>query len=66
VIWDEERMSEDKGMAALFDDMSAVGEGGKAAPAPCAVPRLQYPVRDQVELRACDLASLLEPERRAR
>ena len=59
-------MSEDKGTAALFDDMAAVGEGGQAAPTRRAAPRLQRAVRHQVELRACDLESILAPEHRAR
>lgn len=60
-------MSEDKGTAALFDDMLAVDEGCvQATPVRCAAPRLQQAVRDQVELRACDLESLLAPDHRAR
>lgn len=59
-------MSEDEGTAALFDDIPAVDEGVKAAPAQRAAPRLQHAVRDQVELRACDLDSLIAPEHRAR
>ena len=59
-------MSEDKGTAALFDDMPAVSEGDRTAPARRAVPRLQQAVRDQVELRACDLESLIAPDHRAR
>lgn len=59
-------MSKDNGTAALFDDMPAVDEGGKAAPARRAAPRLQHAVRDQVELRACDLESLIAPDHRAR
>ena len=59
-------MDEDKGRAALFDDMPAVGEVGKAAPVRRAAPRLQQAVRNQVELRACDLESILAPDHRAR
>lgn len=59
-------MSEDKGTAALFDDMPAVDEAGQAAPARRAAPRLQHAVRDQVELRACDLESLIAPDHRVR
>lgn len=59
-------MREDKGTAALFDEMPTMDEGGKAAPVRRAAPRLQQAVRDQVELRACDLESLLAPDHRAR
>lgn len=59
-------MREDKGTAALFDDMPIGGEGGKVAPARRAAPRLQHVVRDWVELRACDLDSLIAPEHLAR
>jgi transposase len=59
-------MSEDKGTAALFGEMPAVSEGDRAVPSCRAAPRLQYAVRDQVELRACDLESLLAPDHRAR
>lgn len=60
-------MSEDEGTAALFEDMPAVDEGcGQVAPRRRGAPRLQQAVRDQIELRACDLESLLAPEHRAR
>lgn len=59
-------MSEDKGTAALFDDMPTVSEGDRAVPVRGAAPRLQQAVRDQVELRACDLESLIAPDHRAR
>ncbi|CUA97487.1 hypothetical protein [Thiomonas bhubaneswarensis] len=42
-------MSEDKGTVALFDDIPAVSEGGKAVAMRSVVPRLQRAVRDQVE-----------------
>jgi len=56
-------MSEDKGTAALSDDMPTVGEGSMAAPVHRAAPRLQQAVGNQVELRACDLEPLLAPPR---
>ena len=59
-------MSEDKGTAALFDDLPAVSEGSTAAPVRRGKPRLQRAVRNQVELRACDLESTLAPEHQAR
>lgn len=60
-------MGENEGTAALFDDMPAMNEGGKtAAEVRRGAPRLQQAVRDQVELRACDLESLIAPEHRAR
>jgi len=59
-------MSEDKGTPALFDDLPAVSEGSTAAPARRGKPRLQRAVRNQVELRACDLESTLAPEHQAR
>lgn len=59
-------MSEDKSTAALFEDMPAVREKDRAEPARRATPRLQHAVRDQVELRACDLESLIAPDHRAR
>ena len=55
--------------AALFDEQelpipaarSEEGAGGA-----CAAPRVMSPQREQVELRACDLDSLLPPEHAAR
>jgi transposase len=46
--------------------MPSVSEGGQGWPARRAAPRLQQAVRDQVELRACDLESLIAPDHRAR
>jgi len=59
-------MSENKGTAALFDELPAVSDGDKSTPVRGAAPRLQQAVRDQIELRACDLESLLAPDHRAR
>jgi transposase len=59
-------MSEDRGAAAPFNDMPAVSEGDRAVPARHAAPRLQQAMRDQVELRACDLESLIAPDHQAR
>ena len=59
-------MSEEEGTGALFDDMPTVGEGSKATPVRRAAPRLQQAVRNQVELRACDLESILASDHRAR
>lgn len=59
-------MSEDKGTAALFNDMPALSEGDRAVPARHAAPRLRQAMRDQVELRSCDLESLIAPDHRAR
>jgi transposase len=46
--------------------MPTVDQGCKAAPAPRAAPPLQQAVLNQVELRACDLESLIAPDHRAR
>lgn len=59
-------MGEDKGTAALFEDMPAVEGERKAETSHRGAPRLQEAVRDQVELRACDLESLLAPDHPAR
>jgi transposase len=59
-------MSEDEGTAALLDNMPVVSAGDEAVAVRRAAPRLQHAVRGQVELRACELESLIAPEHRAR
>ncbi len=55
-------------VAALFDDLSVPAEGAArlAKPLVAGAPRVQTAQRDQVELRACDLESLLAPDHAAR
>jgi len=59
-------MSKDQGTAALFEDLAEAGEASPMKPVGRGAPRLQRAVRNQVELRACDLESILAPDHRAR
>lgn len=59
-------MSEEKATGALFGELPAAGEGSKVVAVERAAPRLQRALRNQIELRACDLESLLAPDHRAR
>lgn len=59
----------DQRLAALFDEQELpvpAAQSEEVARGGCAAPRVMSPQRDQVELRACDLDSLLPSEHPAR
>ena len=61
-----QRRSEDQVHADLFGDDEVVAEQASDGKEPAGPARVQQPDRSQVELRAVDLESLLEPDHQAR